>query len=138
MKTTLTTLLLFLIMGITFSCSKERPRSLNESLLGNWEYIRSVGGFTGNDTIRPPLNTTIILSLSSNQAYSISSNGQITKQGVYKVVSIQNFITGSYQPAIQFDNFSSNDGLLIDLNDPVLSLSDNHYEPYGHLYRRVQ
>jgi len=138
MKAILTTFLVFLIMSIIFSCSKEKPRSLDASLLGKWEYIQSIGGFTGKDTLRPPLNTTIILSLNSSQAYSISSNGQVTKQGTYKVINIQNFMTGSNQYGIQFDDFSSNSGLLIDFNEPILSLSDNHYEPYGHLYRRVQ
>ena len=135
---TLIAILLFPIVIINFSCTKESNSSLNVSITGKWKYLYKSGGFTGKDTLYPQVNELVILSLNVDNSYSTSVNGQITARGIYKITTLQSIFTNSNQPAIQFDYFSPNSGLLIELTEPNLTFVDNHYEPFGSLYRRIQ
>jgi hypothetical protein len=138
MKTLIVTTLFLLNLIIHLACTKERDYALSESIAGRWKYLYKSGGFSGNDTIYPKANATIILSLNVDNTYTTTENGQITQQGIYKLITLQSMFTNSPQPAIQFDYFLPNTGLLIELSESNLTFVDNHYEPFGSSYKRIQ
>jgi hypothetical protein len=129
---------LFFLVATIASCSKENILTLDKSIVGKWQFLDSIGGLTGNDTIKPPANTTIILALNSDKTYNRTVNGQIIVQGTYDIINVQSIFSASPQPAIRFDNLTSNDGLIINLHEPNLSLDENHVEPFEQFYKRVQ
>ena len=129
---------IFILLEVFLSCSKKTTSFVGKSIVGNWQWINSVGGFTGHDTLKPNLDTSVILILAPDHTYKRTLNGQITAQGSYDLISVESIYGKSKREAIRFDNFATNDGLIINLDEPNLTLSDNHVEPYTHFYKRLK
>lgn len=102
---------------------------------GTWQWVRSVGGMTGRDTILPPANTTIGLVLKDGK-YERTNNGQVASQGTYTIESIVSVFSAEKQAAIRFDNAVGMEQV-IGWDNGQLVLIDNHTEPYGRVYKRV-
>lgn len=125
------------LMGISLmgvSCTKDSEQV--KDITGKWQWKMSVGGFTGNDTLRPSTGTAVYLLLKSDGTYQRRTNDGVTGEGSYAVTEATSIFTNSTQKAIRFDNNSANEKL-IQWNGNQLILLDNHVEPYGAEYTRV-
>jgi hypothetical protein len=119
---------------IAVACTKDSEQA--KDITGKWQWEMSVGGFTGNDTLRPSAGTAVYLWLKNDGTYQRSANDEVTGEGSYAVTEVTSIFTNTTQKAIRFDNNSSNEKL-IQWNGNQLILLDNHVEPYGVGYTRV-
>ena len=109
--------------------------SVEKAIIGEWKWIRSVGGFSGADTLAPGPADTVILTLQSDQTWKKQQNGQILMQGGYTVSQVTSIYTGQPAPALFLD-VSAGDELLITVDNNDLVLTENHTEPYVHSYKK--
>lgn len=126
-------LLLFTIL--LGNCKKESSITINQKLVGQWKFVSTKGGFTGNQVILPAAGTTTILVLNSNKTYQMKVNGLIQEDGSYDVSQIQSIYTGKNDNGIKFDNLS--DWKLVSVQNDTLSIADNHVEPFATAYNKV-
>lgn len=117
----------FILATFTFlailSCRNDDELDI-EPLVGDWEWVSSNGGINGqiNDTPSSTGNT-IKLSFTSDNKYTITTNGTVTNEGtfrLYKDVSNLDHIERTYI------DFSSTNRQMIRNNDETnLYLSDD-------------
>jgi hypothetical protein len=77
--------LIFLIMFSFFSCKKDDNNSQHpDTVVGEWTWLKSYGGFTGGD-IKTPENTNIIrkVVLKSNGSFLMTDNGETVQRTTY-------------------------------------------------------
>src|SRR3954466_6504405 len=98
----------FIALNIFLSYSQKTTSFVDKSIIGNWQWINSIGGFTGHDTIKPEPNATVILILNPDHTYKRTSNGKIIAQGTYDIINVESIFDKSKQQAIRFDNLTSN------------------------------
>lgn len=126
--------LLTVLLSITLSCEMEEVT--NTSLTGNWEWVRTDGGFAAHIHETPAsTGKRIQLELRDDNSYFIYTDGQITSQGTYSL---------SYKICIHDHNekqqitFSSDQNLMIEsIDSKLLHLSDEMYDGLGRLYTRI-
>ncbi len=135
MKNIVLFVILFALASV--ACSKNVAVIMDQSVVGKWKWMYSVGGFTGKDTVKPGTNTTMLI-FNPNHTYEKVVNGTTVAQGMYTIVNVKSIFTGTSAPAIRFDNADDNHTLLIEMDGAQLILSDNHVEPYGQVYERMK
>jgi hypothetical protein len=120
-------------------CEKltEKP-SLNQGLIGEWEFVKAVGGFTGTHVILPPANSKTTLIFGDYHQYKKNVDGGTVEAENYQLLKVRSIFTGEDDNAIKFIGSSWDDAKLISIQNDSLWLTDNHVEPYGSLYVRVK
>ncbi|GGP01280.1 hypothetical protein GCM10010992_01170 [Cloacibacterium rupense] len=128
----------FILATFTFlamlSCRNDDELDI-EPLVGDWEWVSSNGGINGqiNDTPSSTGNT-IKLSFTSDNKYTITTNGTVTNEGnfrLYKDVSNLDHIERTYI------DFSSTNRQMIRNNDETnLYLSDDANDGVESHYKR--
>lgn len=123
---------------LAFGCEKqdEKP-NLDQRLIGELEFIKAVGGLTGNQVILPPAGIKTTLIFSSDHKYKKNNNAQTFEQGSYDLVRVISIFTGQPDDAIRFNDFSSQNGQIISIKNDSLWITDNHVEPFGYLYIKL-
>jgi hypothetical protein len=124
-------LLLPVLAVLATGCKDENTGG--EMVEGGWKWRYSVGGFGGNDTIRPWASDTVILELNADLTYKETRNGNTTAQGTYVIEDVTSIYSQQQEPAVIFDTAAAYP-LLIDVNGDHLILRDNTTEPYAHHY----
>ncbi|HEY0670585.1 MAG TPA: hypothetical protein VGD22_20540 [Sphingobacteriaceae bacterium] len=138
MKRTVYPLLAFFFLFI-YGCEKQTGKpDLNQLLPGEWEFIKAVGGLTGNQVILPPAGTKTTLIFSPDHKYKKNNNGQTFEQGSYDLIMVTSIFTGQPDDAIRFNDFSSQNEQLISIENDSLWITDNHVEPFGYLYIKLK
>lgn len=128
----------FILATFTFlamlSCRNDDELDI-EPLVGDWEWVSSNGGINGqiNDTPSSTGNT-IKLSFTSDNKYTITTNGTVTNEGtfrLYKDVSNLDHIERTYI------DFSSTNRQMIRNNDETnLYLSDDSNDGVESHYKK--
>lgn len=128
----------FILATFTFlamlSCRNDDELDI-EPLVGDWDWVSSNGGINGqiNDTPSSTGNT-IKLSFTSDNKYTITTNGTVTNEGtfrLYKDVSNLDHIERTYI------DFSSTNRQMIRNNDETnLYLSDDANDGVESHYKR--
>lgn len=138
---------LFVIFLITTSCEKDNELTKNENIVGEWLWIKSQGGFTGNDIQTPKENgIEKIIKFYENDTIEIFENNILVHKTDYflsreKSMLLHDtfdFVTINYKYRI------SNPDSIITLPmryiiwtlSDSLSLGEDVYDGYGHLYLR--
>jgi hypothetical protein len=127
-----------IVVNIFISYSQKTTSLVNKSIVGEWQWINSVGGFTGHDTLKPGPNTNVLLIFNPDQTYKRTLNEKITEHGSYEIINVESIFDKSNQQAIRFSDSTAHQPLIINLDEPNLTLSDNHVEAYVHFYKRVK
>lgn len=125
-------LLLAVVVTYLFACKKDKDEY--SEVAGKWQWEKSVGGMSGADTLKPPSNATVFLTLRPNRTYTVTLNNQVVNQGTYDIQAPADL------PVLYLDNFSSAVGGLLISSSGVsfenkgnrLFLTDYHTEPYTH------
>lgn len=127
---------LAIITLLIVSCSKKTTTPNSEKLNGKWEWINSVGGFTGIDTIKPIPDSTVTITFKDNMTYSTSLNRHIIATGNYQLLNKDN------QKILLIKNFTPIEGLYLGINGSQIKFEDNRLylmdfevsEPYTHKF----
>lgn len=130
--------LLFLLIGLVLmlvSCRKDKDD--NKDIYHQWKWENSIGGFTGNDTVKPTNNTTVTLTLKRDMSFIEESNGQPVSQGSFRITTV------GTQKILQADSLSSvtgvwfiNHGAIVTIKEDRLHLTEYQVsEPYTHYFK---
>ena len=128
----------FILATFTFlamlSCRNDDELDI-EPLVGDWEWVSSNGGINGqiNDTPSSTGNT-IKLSFTSDNKYTITTNGTVTNEGtfrLYKDVSNLDHIERTY-----IDLSSTNRQMIRNNDETNLYLSDDANDGVESHYKR--
>lgn len=120
----------------TTSCTKEEVEAPAGNLAGVWEWVRSDGGI-GNNIHYTPATTgkQVTLKLTADQ-YFFYSQGVLTSQGTYTLVTGTCIHDGKQKTLI---NFSGCPDQMIHLLDAsTLELSDEAHDGIGSQYKRAE
>ncbi len=118
------------------SCSKEVGKpTVEESLVGAWQWVRTDGGFAFH-IHETPITTgkNIDLKITTNGKYSIYTNGALTSNGTYALEK-RKCIHDHMEKT--FINLSSDDDFMIEKVDREnLEVSDEVHDGIGSSYKR--
>jgi len=116
------------------SCSKNNASP--DSLYGNWLYLERAGGFAGG-SLPSPSGTRTILSLNQNGSFQQWTNRTITGSGTWSVKYVRN---GGPGPDSAYALIFGNDEqskLLITLQHDTLLLSEDAYDGFEYIYKKL-
>ncbi|WPR71344.1 hypothetical protein SLW70_15630 [Flavobacterium sp. NG2] len=103
----------FLLIGIfIICCSSDKNIPDHHSLLGNWNWIESTGGFAGVTLTPESTGNTIILQI-SNTTIKKYVNGKLESELKY-TIEIGPSIFGDKKPMIVYENDSKSSFELVD------------------------
>ncbi len=121
------------------ACTKHQvqPPLPGKSFIGQWQLLRSTGGLSGNDTVLPPAGTKQVLTLNADSSFQLFVTGHENISGIYSISLVKRNVT-LVDTIIHFNQPSMSRVQIINVQEPYLTLEDDHYEPYRDLYKRVQ
>ena len=126
---------LLLTLSIT-GCSKQVEKStVEESLVGTWQWVRTDGGFAFH-IHETPVSTgkNVDLKVSPDGKYSIYTNGALTSNGTYTLETRQCIHDHTDKT---FINFSSGSGFMVEkIDNQHLDVSDEAHDGVGSSYKR--
>lgn len=129
-------LVTLLVTGYITSCSKqvEKP-TVQENLVGTWQWVRTDGGFAFH-IHETPITTgkNIDLKIAADGKYSIYTNGALTSGGTYSLETRQciHDLTDK-----TFINFSSDSDFMVEnIENDYLEVSDEAHDGIGSGYKR--
>lgn len=123
-----------------FSCKKEK-QAASGGVVGQWQWMQSSGGFTGNQVAIPGAGNSVTLKLNKDFTYVASLNNQPQSNGAYSFTTIQ-----SGDTVIRFDKMVQVEGLFL-WEQQLLERSENTNlalfdysisDGYSHQFRRVK
>jgi hypothetical protein len=117
------------------SCSKQKENMANESLAGEWEWVKTDGGIA-NHIHETPASTgkKVELRLRADNQYSITTNGVVTSQGTYTL--IRRTCIHDHLDKTVIDFSTDQDLMVEEISKSTLALSDEAYDGLGSLYSR--
>ena len=126
-------------------CAK--PTGPGNSLVGEWEWVRSQGGMTGTQTHTPASTGVAVRWVfapdSTFQAYETRQDTtRQTEAGTYSLGSVRSFYTGQSTRALRFAPLPGTAvparpvTYVIEELGAQLGLADNCPDGFGHTYRR--
>lgn len=129
-------LITLLITLVIKGCSKQDGKSsVKESLIGEWQWVRSDGGFAFH-IHETPITTgkNIDLKITFDGKYSIYTNNVLTSSGTYTLETRQCIHDHTNKT---FVNFSSDPGFMVEtIDNDLLGVSDEAHDGIGSNYKR--
>lgn len=105
-----------------------------KNLVGNWEWVSSSGGISGQTETPTSTGKTITLNFTEDSKYSFTTNGTITNEGTF---SLYKGVSNLTHYEVSFIHFSNLTDLAIQKNqDGELILSDDFYDGYISIYHK--
>jgi hypothetical protein len=140
MKTNHLPYLLFTILIAIIACKtiSEQP-SIENSLIGQWKFTSTSGGFAGKTTQSDPANP-IILTFKKDGSYSKTKNADTIEQSTYEFTRAKSIYSGQEENAIRLGPLSSSkiDTYIITIKKDTLILADNVYDGFTSGYLRIK
>ena len=133
----------FLLLVLLSNCQKDSPQAI--TLLGDWVWIATSGGFTGNFTYKPAANEEVILRIKASNQFDVLRNGTLLYSGTYTTGTMRSIYTSKDTPSIQTQTQPPypadsprllTDGVISTLTATGMEIDDNAYDGYGCGYRR--
>ncbi len=116
------------------SCGRDNEEEKDNSLwLGKWSWVSSSGGITGTTLTPASTSKTIVLTLNSDNTFSISTNGVTTSRGTYSLHKDVSNLTHYEATFIQFSGNSTR-STIANENDQLI-LSDDANDGFTSLYQ---
>jgi hypothetical protein len=119
MKTLISTVRLSLLILVLSSCRKEKTTFSDQTVIGQWQWIQSSGGFVGNQVVKPSITEFVTLTLNKDLTYVASLNNQPMRQGSFYFTTLQ-----SGNTVIHFDKVVQVETLLLQ-EQQLLEHADN-------------
>ena len=127
-------IVLFIALFSVISCRGEDDTEDVTPLVGNWEWVSSIGG-VGNTTETPTsTGNNIVFNFGADKKYTITTNGTVTNEGtfsLYKNVSNLEHLDRLY---IDFSN--APDKMIVNNEEKTLILSDDVNDGYTYTYKK--
>jgi hypothetical protein len=137
-------LLLFLVIGLLYSCSENDIAIVNTDLVGKWRWISTDGGFD-LDVHKTPTNTRrfYLLELKKDYQYVLSENKTQVHKGTYDLVAKKSIQSGEMERFIQniFSTYSQAvvlNGRIQMISKNEFIISENTYDGMGSGFKRIQ
>jgi hypothetical protein len=129
MKQNLFFIALLVVAGVLNGCSKETVQGhLEKLLVGTWQWVGTDGGFAYQIHHTPAsTGTNIDLRIGAAGKYEIYTNGVLSSKGDYLLDHAKCIHSGTDKPRIAFPG-SQIGGMIENLNDSILNLSDEFYD----------
>jgi hypothetical protein len=121
---------IILFLTIFMSCSKQSGNtSENQNLTGTWKWIKTDGGIA-NQIHETPASTgnNIDLKLTENYQYYIYTNGSLSFQGSYTLVSKNCIHDHTNKNVINFSSPTVQDMVIEKVDNLTLELSDEAFD----------
>ena len=116
-----------------FSCRSEDDTDVSP-VVGEWEWISSIGG-VGNTTETPASSgKTIIMKLDSDKKYTITTNGTVTNEGTFSLYKNVSNLEHYERVYINFSN--APDQMIVNNEEKTLILSDDVNNGYTYTYKK--
>lgn len=122
------------LLGI--SCSKFKKENANDSIVGEWEWVKTDGGIANHIHDTPASTGKKVELRLTDQSYFITTNGALSSQGTYTLVSATCIHDHRNKAVIDFSSASDPDMMVEEMNNNTLILSDEAYDGVGSLYHR--
>lgn len=129
---------LFCLSLILPGCKSNEP---SHPIVGKWQWTESIGGFTGQMTVRPKPDERLIFQFTNNGTFSLSLNDTAGISGTYRLAAIRSIYKGADAPGIYLENVVyrkpyvfpgfQNQMVLMSLSRDKLELADNANDGYG-------
>jgi hypothetical protein len=121
---------------LLISCSKDEFSKVKSELYGDWEWQETTGGIMG--VLETPASTgkTMMLRFTSDQKYSLFSNGALTSEGTFSIRKERSIVDQTDKPVIVFSPSPWSDMMIMELSDNRLWLFENVYDGFNHVYVR--
>lgn len=125
-----------LISLLLISCSKDEFSKVKSELYGDWEWQETTGGIMG--VMETPASTgkTMMLRFTSDQKYSLLSNGALTSEGTFSIRKERSIVDQTDKPVIVLSPSPWPDMMILELSDNRLWLFENVYDGFNHIYVR--
>jgi hypothetical protein len=139
MKTTIYTILAFMLLSAS-TCKKEQENpDFKKQLIGKWRYVGQTGGFAGKTEKADPAVVTV-LEFKKNNTILRSENDQVKLQGSYQLSRLKSIYSGQEENAVQFDAAADpqNKGSIVTLKNDSLIIADNVYDGFTATYTRAR
>jgi hypothetical protein len=89
-------LLLLGLLLSTSACQKEQP-SPSAGLVGDWQWVRSIGGFTGRQVLKPALGQETLYRFTDDGQWSTCTNGVCSSPTSFTLQRERSVNTGDEQ-----------------------------------------
>ncbi|MBE7171565.1 MAG: hypothetical protein INR73_13300 [Williamsia sp.] len=128
--------LIVLLSALVLLCCRKQVAD-DANIYRSWQWVNSVGGFTGQDVIKPASNTVVTLTFWPNMTYTAALNGQIAFRGTFHIA------TPGSQKILLLDNYTPINRLYMVGIGESISISNNELhltdyqvsEPYTHKFK---
>lgn len=111
------------------------------SLVGEWHWVSSTGGLTGNQTYTPASTGTeekwVFRADSTYQVYATKQGTtQLTKSGTFSLGPAPSIYTGQPARALYLGGRQARPAIIEELSSTRLRLADNYPDGFGSTYER--
>lgn len=121
----------FLTFFALISCRSDDELDI-KTLVGDWEWISSSGGITGQTETPTTTGKTITIRFTEDNKYAIITNGAVTNEGTF---SLYKGVSDLSHYEVTFIHFSNSTDVIINKNeDGVLILNDDLNDGYTSTY----
>jgi len=134
-------LLLFvaLILSASFTaCRKgyKQPEPENKSIIGNWQFVKAVGGITGKVVVNATYKLTY--TFNADSVFKQSKNDTLENSGRFYIRTDKSIFSGNTEPSISFSAPTTGVGFLYTIKSDTLVITENHVEPFAFTYVRLK
>jgi hypothetical protein len=131
---------LFAICASACQKADVAPANTDQSIVGEWHWVSSVGGLTGKQTYTPASTgstETWVLKADSSYQRRISqpSGAQTTETGTFSLGSVKSIYSGQPARTLTLRGKQSQTFVIQELTSRLV-LADNWYDGFGHMYER--
>ena len=132
-------LMFFVAAGIMAGCQKE---AVSENpLIGKWNWIKSVGGITGNHEILPQEGGKRTIEFFENFTYRFTQTGPnpVTFSSTYSITMLTDIQTNEQKKALILydETMRPQIPMIFTIEDDELKLKENCADCYTNYYRAV-
>lgn len=127
---------LFLILLIS-ACSKTNTTYQHTDLVGGWQFLYAIGGFSGNDSIPADPEHQKSIWFHADSSYELKNNNQVIGQGIYSIRLDTTMYSDQPLPVVELKTGNQSVVMIFNIKNNNLSLSETHYEPYTAVYRWI-
>jgi hypothetical protein len=123
------------------SCEKNSPFTEEPAILGKWQWIKSVGGLTGNQTILPEEGINTFLEIFSDSSYRVSQTGSDPFSNIYSIRIEKSIFTNQNVPVLTFYDQTMKPYVqpqIIRWENQMLVLQENCTDCFSHFYIAVK